>query len=247
MPKAKNYETARNFPAVEGTSGLSVHLRFGTISPRELVRRALSNGSDGADKWLSEVIWRDFYHAILGHFPIAATESFDPLYRDLDWPGTQEHFQAWCDGQTGYPIIDSAMRCLNATGWMHNRLRMIVASFLTKDLLVDYRKGESYFAEKLLDFDLAANNGGWQWAASTGCDAQPYFRVFNPYLQSEKFDAEGKFIREWVPELASLKGKEIHNPPAMVAMSLGYPVAIVEHSVQRDEAIKLLASVRKKG
>jgi deoxyribodipyrimidine photo-lyase len=241
----KDYGELRNFPAVDGTSGISVHLRFGTVSIRECVRRALQKDSDGANKWLSELIWRDFYSDILSHRPEVVHTTFDPAYRELVWPGSDEHYQAWEEGMTGYPIVDAAMRCFNKTGWMHNRLRMIVASFLTKDLLVDYKRGEAYFARKLLDFDLASNNGGWQWAASTGCDAQPHFRIFNPYLQSEKFDKEGKFIREWIPELSGLVGKSLHSPTSLEILGTGYPKPIVQHDLMRPKAIELLSSARK--
>jgi len=207
-----HYGQRRDFPAISGTSGLSVHLRFGTISIREAVRHAQRHDSAGSTKWLNELIWRDFYQMIMSRFPQAMTTSFKPEYRDLVWPGPTEHFEAWKEGQTGYPIVDAAMRELKQTGWMHNRLRMIAASFLTKDLLVSWQDGEAHFARYLLDFDLASNNGGWQWAASTGVDAQPYFRIFNPITQSQKFDPEGTYIRRWVPEIAHLDSKDIHAP-----------------------------------
>lgn len=251
--KIDDYTEERNFPAIDGTSGLSVHLRFGTISIRDCFRLALSHGRKG-DKWFSELIWREFYQDILAHNPNVATETFLEHYRELSYPGTEEHWIAWCEGQTGYPIVDAAMRCFNATGWMHNRLRMIVASFLTKDLLIDYRKGEAYFARFLLDFDLASNNGGWQWAASTGVDGQPYFRIFNPILQSKKFDPDGKFIQTWLPELAELDDEAVHWPhdlndfdlvAAGVELGKQYPHPIVDHKIQRELAIKLLESARK--
>lgn len=235
--KIDHYGEARDIPSLNGTSFLSVHLRFGTISIRQAVRAAHRHDSTGAKKWLTELIWRDFYQDVLA-------TTFDPIYADMKWPGQREHFEAWRDGQTGYPIVDAAMRCFKETGWMHNRLRMIVASFLTKDLLIDYKLGEQYFAENLLDFDLASNNGGWQWAASVGCDAQPYFRIFNPYLQSQKFDTEGKFIREWVPELTNLDSRSIHQPSEMEAIMSGYPTPIVDHYVQRTEAIALFKSAK---
>jgi deoxyribodipyrimidine photo-lyase len=177
-----------------------------------MIRAAVSRHSDGASTWLSEIIWRDFYHMILDTHPYVEKESFKRNYDEIKWLGKEEDFTAWCEGRTGFPIVDAAMRCLNETGMMHNRLRMIVASFLCKILLIDWRKGERYFAEHLLDYDLAANNGGWQWSSSSGCDAQPYFRIFNPYTQSEKFDSEGVFIRQWVPELAHASKKEVHRP-----------------------------------
>lgn len=242
--KLDRYGHERDYPAIEGTSGLSVHLRFGTISIREAVRTALEQNTPGADKWLAELIWRDFYQDILAHHPHVVDLPFQSQYNDLVYPGLPEYFEAWCEGQTGYPIVDAAMRCLNETGFMHNRLRMVTASFLTKDLLIDYRKGEAYFAEKLLDFDLASNNGGWQWAASTGCDPQPYFRIFNPQTQGERFDADGEFIRRWVPELAEVHGPSIHAPHSSGFPVGRYPKPIVDHKVQRELAIKLLASVR---
>ncbi len=238
------YGESRDFPAVRGVSYLSVHFRFGTVSIREAVRLALSHDSPGAKKWLMELIWREFYQDILGNHPDVVKTTFDVKYRDMEWPGSEEHFRIWCEGQTGYPVIDAAMRCFNETGWMHNRLRMIVASFLTKDLLVDYRKGERYFAAGLLDFDLASNNGGWQWAASVGCDAQPYFRIFNPYLQSRKFDPDGRFIREWVPELSELDDQAIHCPSPMECALYDYPLPIVDHDEMRKRAVALFESVR---
>jgi deoxyribodipyrimidine photo-lyase len=253
-PRIPAYAESRDFPAKPGTSGLSVHLRFGTISIRELVRRAME-AREAGDKWLAELIWRDFYQDLLWHHPHVVRETFQPQFNELVWPGHEAHWQAWCEGKTGFPIIDAAMRCLNATGWMHNRLRMIVASFLTKDLLIDYRRGEAYFAAKLLDFELASNNGGWQWAASTGADAQPYFRIFNPVLQSERFDPVGEFIRTWCPELAGLSGKAVHWPSGASAMELEtasvtlgeqYPKPIVNHALQKDRAVALLASVAKR-
>ena len=238
-----SYASGRDFPAKEATSGLSVHLRFGTVGIRECVRMALAAGPDG-EKWLSELIWREFYADILAQNPRVAAEPFQPKYRDLDYPGTEMHWQAWCQGMTGFPLVDAAMRCLLSTGWMHNRLRMVTASFLAKDLLVDYRRGEDWFARHLLDFDLANNNGGWQWAAGTGVDAQPYFRVFNPVLQSMRFDPDGDFIRRWVPELAHLGADDIHWPHGRILETNGYPDPIVDHGVQRKLAISLLESAR---
>ncbi len=238
------YGETRDFPASSGVSFLSAHLRFGTVSIRSAVRAALRHDTAGAKKWLIELVWREFYQDILANFPEVVHTTYDPQYANLPWPGSHEHFESWCLGRTGFPIVDAAMRCFNETGWMHNRLRMIVASFLTKDLLVDYKKGEAYFAEGLLDFDLASNNGGWQWAASTGCDAQPYFRVFNPYLQSRKFDPDGEFIRRWVPELAGLSGEDVHNPSAFQVLECGYVDAIVDHDVQRQRAVAMFESCR---
>lgn len=251
--RADKYGELRDFPGENGTSNLSVHFRFGTISIRDAVRHSLNNGTKGADKWLAELIWRDFYQDLIFNHPKVVSEPFQPQYKDLPYPGSEEHYLAWEKGTTGYPIVDAAMRCLNATGTMHNRLRMIVASFLTKDLLVDYRKGEAYFAERLLDFDLASNNGGWQWAASVGADAQPYFRIFSPYLQSVKFDPEGKFMRKWLPELKNAPNEFLHSPATTKPMEMlehgivlgeTYPFPIVDHSVQRQFALELLGAAK---
>lgn len=213
----KDYGTQRDFPAIRGTSRLSVHLRFGTVSIRHLARLAEQHSAI----WLSELIWRDFYFQILYHFPHATKGAFKPQYNAIKWRNNEAEFEKWCAGQTGYPIVDAGMRELNTTGFMHNRVRMIVASFLTKHLLIDWRWGEAYFAKKLLDFDLSANNGGWQWAAGSGCDAAPYFRIFNPYEQTKKFDANLKYIRKWVPEF----------------QQLSYPKPIVEHALARERCL----------
>jgi len=224
----KNYTEQRNFPALNATTHLSVHLRFGTLSARSL---ALETQSLNAT-FFNELIWRDFYHMILWHFPqVADGKSFKPKYDFIEWRNNEKEFQAWCQGLTGYPIVDAGMRELNTTGFMHNRVRMIVASFLTKHLLIDWRWGEAYFAQKLLDFDLAANNGGWQWASGSGCDAAPYFRVFNPRLQTEKFDKELKYIRHWVPELDSFE----------------YPKPIVVHEEARVRVLAAYAKALKEG
>lgn len=248
LPRMDLYHERRDFPAVKGPSYLSVHLRFGTISIRALAREAypaMQAGSVGAATWLSELIWRDFYFMILHHFPHVAGQAFRPEYDAISWecgPEADKLFRAWCDGITGYPIVDAAMRQLNQTGYMHNRLRMVVASFLTKDLGIDWRRGEQYFARQLNDFDLSANNGGWQWAASTGCDAQPYFRIFNPITQSRKFGAQGHVIRRYVPELAALSSKDIHAPwlaqptalvHAGITLGVSYPMPIVDHGCAR--------------
>lgn len=191
-----NYKEQRDFPAIKSTSRLSVHLRFGTVSIRALVKQALVLN----EIWLNELIWRDFYMMILCHFPHATKNSFKLQYDRIAWRNNETEFKAWCEGKTGFPIVDAGMRELNITGFMHNRVRMIVASFLVKDLLIDWRWGEAYFAQKLLDFDLSANNGGWQWASGSGCDSAPYFRVFNPSEQTKKFDPKYKYIEKWVPE-----------------------------------------------
>jgi deoxyribodipyrimidine photo-lyase len=247
--RMSHYKDLRDFPSVKGVSYLSVHLRFGTVSIRHLAREALQAANAGANTWLNELIWRDFYVQILHHNPrIAAGMAFKLEYESLKFPNDQKLFQAWCEGKTGYPLVDAAMRQLNTTGYMHNRLRMIAASFLVKDLLIDWRWGEHYFAEKLIDFDFSANNGGWQWAASTGCDAQPWFRIFNPVTQSERFDAQGKFIRKYVPELTNCNDKEIHAPwfiPPLrqhelnIIIGKNYPAPIVDHASQRELALSL--------
>jgi deoxyribodipyrimidine photo-lyase len=251
-----DYDQARNFPAVRGPSYLSVHLRFGTVSVRALARfaRARSEqGSVGAATWLSELIWRDFYHQVLWHRPQVVTQAFRAEYDRIRWDDDEALFGAWCDGRTGYPLVDAAMVQLNQSGYMHNRLRMVTASFLTKDLGIDWRRGEAYFALHLNDFDLAANNGGWQWAASSGCDAQPYFRIFNPVTQSEKFDPEGRFIRRYLPQLANFSAREIHAPwlvPAERQRAAGcvvgtdYPAPVVDHAQARERTLARYAVVR---
>lgn len=253
------YHDARNFPAVKGVSYLSVHLRFGTVSVRHLARVArdrANNGSQvsGCQTWLNELIWRDFYFQILHHNPhVANGRAYKPEFEQLDFPNNKALFKAWCDGKTGYPLVDAAMRQINTTGYMHNRLRMVTASFLVKDLLIDWRWGEQYFAEHLNCYDLSANNGGWQWAASTGCDAQPWFRIFNPITQSEKFDAAGSFIRKYVPELTNCNNKEIHAPwlmpimrQQMINVKIGsdYPAPVVDHATQRALALNLYKNAR---
>jgi len=214
----KHYSENRDFPAVRGTSHLGIHFRFGTISIREKARKAKAL----SDTFLNELIWRDFYMMILHHFPHVATGAFRKEYENIQWLKDEKTFEAWCKGQTGYPIVDAGMRELNETGFMHNRVRMIVASFLTKHLLIDWRWGEAYFAQKLLDYDLSANNGGWQWAAGCGTDAAPYFRVFNPALQTAKFDKHLEYIKKWVPELLTPE----------------YPKPIVEHEFARKRCLE---------
>jgi len=217
MDIINKYEERRDIPYIKGTSRLSLALRFGTISIRKLAKIAINAN----EKFLNELIWRDFYQTILYHFPDSVTKAFKPKYDNVEWINDESLFKKWCEGKTGYPIVDAGMRELNETGFMHNRVRMITASFLVKHLLIDWRWGESYFAMKLLDFELASNVGGWQWAASSGCDAAPYFRVFNPTLQQQKFDKEFKYIKKWVPEFGTTD----------------YPSPIVEHAFARDRVI----------
>jgi len=246
-----HYGAMRDFPAVRGVSYLSVHLRFGTISIRELVRAARE---EDADTWLSELIWRDFYFMILDHFPHVVGHAFKPEYDAITWENWPEGLAAWRESRTGYPLVDAAMRQLQHCGWMHNRLRMVVASFLTKDLGIDWRRGEAYFARQLNDFDLSANNGGWQWVASTGCDAQPYFRIFNPVTQSERFDPAGKFIRRYLPELARVPDKFIHAPWRMsvseqlacgVRIGRDTPAPLVDHQQARLRTLQRYAVVKR--
>lgn len=248
--RIERYATQRDFPAVKGVSYLSVHLRFGTVSIRHLVHSALALG---ADSWLNELIWRDFYFMVLDQFPHVVSRAFKPAYDAIVWDDWPEGLAAWQAGHTGYPLVDAAMRQLNHCGWMHNRLRMVVASFLSKDLGIDWRLGERYFAKQLNDFDLSANNGGWQWASSSGCDAQPYFRIFNPVTQSEKFDPDGRFIRRYVPELARVPDKYIHAPWKMgtleqeaigVAIGRDYPAPIVDHAAARERTLARYAVVK---
>lgn len=223
----KKYTIQRDFPGIKGTSHLGVHLRFGTISIRELASKV----KDLNETFLNELIWRDFYFMILHHFPhINHSKAFRAEYDLIEWRNNVNEFEAWCNGRTGYPIVDAGMRELNTTGYMHNRVRMIVASFLTKHLLIDWRWGEAYFAKKLLDFDFAANNGGWQWAAGSGCDAAPYFRVFNPTLQTERFDKDFKYIRKWVPEFEGFN----YVPP------------IIKHEDARKRCLDVYAKALKK-
>jgi deoxyribodipyrimidine photo-lyase len=213
----KQYAEQRDYPAINGTTKLSVHLRFGTLSIRTLVKTA----QELNETWLNELIWREFYMMILFHFPQVVSKAFKPAYDNIPWLNNQEHFEAWCNGKTGYPIVDAGMRQLNKTGFMHNRLRMITASFLTKHLLIDWRWGEAYFAKKLLDFELSSNNGCWQWSASSGCDAAPYFRVFNPYEQTKKFDPQLRYIKHWIPEYDELN----------------YLKPIIDHKIARERVL----------
>ena len=259
LDRIDQYHLARDFPAAKGPSYLSTHLRFGTLSIRRLAREAfqrMTAGSRGAEVWLSELVWRDFYHQILHHHPRVVGQAFRPEYDRIHWEhGKQADalFAAWCDGRTGYPLVDAAMHQINQTGYMHNRLRMVAASFLVKDLGLDWRRGEAYFAIHLNDFDLAANNGGWQWAASTGCDAQPWFRIFNPVTQSQRFDPQGRFIRRYLPALAGLPDRLIHAPwlarpvdLAAAGLTLGeqYPLPVVDHAAARERTLARYAVVR---
>ena len=268
------YGGHRNFPAIDGTSNLSPHLRAGTIGIRTILaelKKARENVSvvgnevtslklkpsqrlltssptnaAGCDIFLNELIWREFYLQVLHNFPHVTKGAFRPEYDKLAWSDNKELFTAWCEGKTGYPIVDAAMRCLNATATMHNRLRMIVAMFLTKDLLISWQWGERYFMKQLVDGDMASNNGGWQWSAGTGTDAAPYFRIFNPVSQGEKFDAEGRFVRRWIPELAALPDDLIHQPwenPLLLSTSK-YPPRIVLHEVQRGKCLAMFKAVK---
>lgn len=250
-----HYKDRRDFPAIDGTSSISPYIRHGNISIRDLVRASEKFGGEGSETWLSELVWRDFYQMILDTNPHVERKSFKPEYDKINWSNDKILFKAWCDGETGFPIVDSAMRCLNQTGLMHNRLRMVTASFLCKLLHIDWRWGEKYFAEKLLDFDLAANNGGWQWSSSSGCDSQPYFRIFNPYSQSEKFDKEGEYIKKWCPELKGFNRKLIHQPEkadmiqqmeAKCTIGKNYPFPIIDYKESRNFTLDVLYSVVKK-
>lgn len=287
-----DYHRTRDFPALASTSLLSTHLRHGTISPRALARTAYAashaaRDREGAETWLSELVWRDFFFQILFHNPRLVVEderefdedepaekdapprhlrtpkparyAYKPEYDRIQWQSgktAEAHFAAWCEARTGYPLVDAAMRQINQTGFMHNRLRMVAATFLIKDLGIDWRRGEAYFEQLLNDFDLSANNGNWQWAASSGCDAQPWFRIFNPLTQSEKFDAKGTFIREWVPELAALDDKSIHAPwlakpeilaRAGITLDKHYPRPLVDHAEARQRTLERYDVVKKVG
>ena len=260
LPRIDRYDKAREFPAVKGMSYLSVHLRFGTISVRRLAREAkllADAGSRGAAVWLGELIWRDFYHQLLHHRPHVVDAPGRPVFEAVKFEHGKQadaHFAAWCEGRTGYPLVDAAMAQINRTGYMHNRLRMVTATFLVKDLGIDWRRGERYFALHLNDYDLAANVGGWQWAASTGLDAQPWFRIFNPLTQSRKFDADGRFIRRYLPQLARLPDHLIHAPwlaspveleAAGVTLGTDYPLPLVDHETAREQSLQRYAVVKR--
>lgn len=262
VSRIDRYHETRDFPSVKGPSYLSAHLRFGTISIRQVASVAYQmhlQGIQGASVWLSELIWRDFYHQILANHPHVIERAFKPEYDNIRFEHgkhAKELFAAWCEGRTGYPIIDAAMAQINQTGYMHNRLRMVVASFLVKDLGLHWQWGERYFADHLIDYDLASNNGGWQWASSSGCDAQPYFRIFNPVSQSEKFDPQGRFIRRYLPALASLPDNCVHSPwqarelelaAAGVKLGQDYPLPIVDHAQARERTLQRYAVVKRPG
>lgn len=239
LGKFKNYSIERDYPSKSGTTHLSAYIKFGVISVREAYHAVFSKfGKEHT--LIRELFWREFYYHIIHHFPRVIGHSFIKKYDFLDWSHDKETFQKWCDGKTGFPIVDAGMRELNATGWMHNRVRMIVASFLTKDLLIDWRWGEKYFAQKLVDYDPAVNNGSWQWASSTGCDSQPYFRIFNPWLQGEKYDPNCDYIKKWIPELREVPNKDIHSLYKIKVPN--YPSPIVEHSKQAELTKKLFKS-----
>ena len=255
------YEATRDFPAVKGPSYLSVHLRFGTVSVRDALRLAqpaAEAGSAGAATWRSELVWREFYFQVLANFPqVQQGASFRPEYDAIRWeegPAADTLFAAWCEGRTGYPLVDAAMLQLNRTGYMHNRLRMVTASFLCKDLGIDWRRGERYFAQQLNDYDFAANNGGWQWASSSGCDAQPWFRIFNPVTQSQRFDPEGRFILRYLPQLAGLPTTVLHAPwtarpvdlqAAGIVLGRDYPLPVVDHGEARAATLARYAVVKR--
>ena len=251
------YDRTRDFPAVRGPSYLGVHLRFGTVSIRELVREARRHAGSGAATWLKELVWREFYAQVLANFPqVGRGESFRPEYDRIRWeqgPHAEALFAAWCEGRTGYPLVDAAMAQINQSGYMHNRLRMVAASFLCKHLGIDWRQGERYFARQLNDYELASNNGGWQWASSSGCDAQPWFRIFNPVLQSQRFDAEGRFILRYLPQLAKLPPKFLHAPwmarpadltAAGITLGEDYPLPVVDHAQAREATLRRYAVVK---
>lgn len=254
------YKTHRDYPSIKGTSLLSAHLHFGTVGIRECFRTAFvklnkvksGNKQSEIHTWINELLWREFYYNITFYNPQIAYESYKKEFDKLKWDNDEMMFTKWCEGKTGFPIVDAGMRQLNEEGWMHNRVRMIVSMFLTKDLLIDWRLGVKYFAEKLIDLDFSNNNGGWQWSASTGVDAQPYFRIFNPYLQSRKFDPEGIYIRRYLPELKSLPDEFIHEPNLMdeneqklygVNIGKDYPEPVVDHKIAKDEAIKRFKTI----
>lgn len=246
--RIQDYDQQRDLPAADGTSQLSAALAIGLLSPRQCLARLQAEArahwqeqACGEATWLNELIWREFYQHVAFHFPqVVKGRAFRTETDNISWSGNETHFQAWCEGRTGYPIVDAGMRQLNQTGWMHNRLRMITAGFLVKDLHINWRWGERYFMRQLIDGEFAANNGGWQWSASTGTDAAPYFRIFNPTTQGQRFDPDGKFIRRFVPELAHLNHRDIHQPPA----GTNYPAPIVDHAIARQKTLEMFKAVR---
>jgi deoxyribodipyrimidine photo-lyase len=254
-----DYHTYRNYPYKNGTSRISPHIHFGTISIREIYRNTIEKSDitpekTGINTWVNELFWREFYNNITYHFPKVVKTSFKEKYDKVRWNTNLSLFNYWREGRTGFPIVDAGMRQLKEEGWMHNRVRMITAMFLTKDLLIDWRLGEKHFAENLVDFDFSSNNGGWQWCASTGCDAQPYFRIFNPYLQSRKFDAEGDYIRKYVKELRKVPSKLIHKPDDMSSeeqqrfgakIGKDYPMPVVNHQLSKEYAITQFSNISK--
>tara|TARA_A100001015_G_scaffold174960_1_gene194507 strand:+ start:11688 stop:13100 length:1413 start_codon:yes stop_codon:yes gene_type:complete len=250
--KINFYHESRDFVQLKGTSNLSVYLRFGCVSIRDCVTLGLNTEGKGAQVWLSELIWREFYSMILSTYPHTESQAFKSVYDKINWHQDDYLFNAWVQGKTGFPIIDASMRCLNQTGRLHNRLRMVVASFFCKTLCLDWRLGERYFASKLLDFDLASNVGGWQWSASTGCDSAPYFRIFNPWLQSKKFDNAAGFMKKWLPELQSIESKSFHDLSLLkdsLVRSFGinhnmYMNPVVNYKNQRDEALKMYSIIK---
>ena len=247
------YGSMRDIPSSPSTSRLSQDLRYGLISIRELYHNANqkmdsfdAKGRDSASRYISELIWREFYMQILWHFPSVMEQEFNPKYRGMVWPGNKANFQRWCDGETGFPIVDAAMRELRETGFMHNRTRMITAMFLTKDLHLDWRLGESYFMQMLTDGEIASNNGGWQWSAGTGADAAPYFRIQNPWSQTKRFDPDGEYIKKWIPEFKTVDPVKLTEPPASgLRIAQGYPSPLVDHSAARDITLELFKSVAK--
>lgn len=241
--KLHDYKEKRDIPSLSGTSQMSLYLKNGSLTTSQIIYHLNLQNISWANQtssvqYVKELAWREFYYHILFHRPDVEKKSFHPQYENLAWENDESLFELWKNGMTGFPIVDAGMRELKTTGWMHNRVRMIVASFLTKDLLIDWRWGENYFMKELLDGDLAPNNGSWQWAASTGCDPQPYFRVFNPWLQGEKFDPEGYYIKKYIPELSTASAKTLHNPDSDRSL-FGYPNPIVDHFIQKEKAIRL--------
>lgn len=255
--QVSEYSEQRDTPSLSGTSLMSIYQKNGSIVSSQIIStlglgQKQMSSPGGATQYIKEIAWREFYYSILFHRPDSEKQSFLPQYRKLAWENDEKFFKRWCEGTTGFPIVDAGMRQLNQTGWMHNRVRMIVASFLVKDLLIDWRWGENYFMKMLIDGDLAPNNGGWQWAASTGCDPQPYFRIFNPWLQAQRFDADAAYIKKYIPELRGLKAQQIHDPDkleeARTSLLAGeaalYPAPVVDHAVQKEKAIQLFKNAR---